>query len=186
VAEAEITGLLDAWRAGDAGAAARLAPRVYDSLRQIAGRHLRNAGVAPATMQPTALAHEAWLKLADGDRQFTDRRHFFAVAALTIRGILVDYVRSQNRDKRGGQMQRVGLTTAEGDAVAENADLLRLDDALGKLAQQDRRTAEVIELHYFGGLERDDISSLLSVSIRTVDRALSLGRAWLARELAPC
>lgn len=178
-----LTQLLNAWRAGDAAAPERLVPQIYVELRAIAAQQFRRASDPSNTLQPTALVHEAWLRMGEGNREFTDRKHFFALAALTMRGILVDRARAAQSAKRGGLAKRVTLSPGELALSDDGEELLLLHEALAQLAVVDRRSAQVLELHYFGGLERLEVAELLGVSQRTVDRSLSLGRAWLARAL---
>lgn len=176
--------MLNAWRNGDVQASQHFAPQIYAELRALAGRQVRKAGARSETLQPTALVNEAWLRLGEGHGPITDRAHFFALAALTMRGILVDRARASIRVKHGGDQQRAALEEVEQALPADDEELLLLDNALHQLAVVDRRSAQVIELHYFGGLEREAIADLLSLSVRSVDRSLKLGRAWLARALA--
>lgn len=178
-----ITVLLDGWRAGDRTAIEQLSSVVYHELREMARRRLA-AERSDHTLQPTALVHEAYLRLLQGQCELRDRVHFFATAALHMRSILVDHARSRLAEKRGGGLLRVTLSERIGeDEVNPDADLLVLDEALRSLEQEDARTARVIELTYFGGLQRDEIAESLAVSIPTVDRALRFGRAWLRRAL---
>jgi RNA polymerase sigma factor (TIGR02999 family) len=179
-----LTQLLNAWRAGDQAACAAVAPHIYSELRALAGRQFRRPGLASATFEPTALVHEAWLKLADATTPVTDRQHFFALAALTMRGILVDRARAADSAKRGGGLSRVTFEAAHAVPAIAADDVLLLDDALNALKRVDERAAQVIELHYFGGLEREAMAALLGLSLRSIDRALALGRAWLARALS--
>jgi RNA polymerase sigma factor (TIGR02999 family) len=180
---AEVTQLLRRWAEGDAGARDELLPLVYDELRAVAARHLareRRAG----TLQATALVHEAYLKLVDHERmQWQGRAHFFAVAAQVIRRILVDHARSRSAQKRGGDGVRVELD--DDLPVAERGlDLLRLDDALSRLARLDPTQGRLVELRYFGGLTLEETAEVLGSSPATVKREWSFARAWLRRELA--
>jgi RNA polymerase sigma factor (TIGR02999 family) len=176
-----ITALLHAWRAGDAAALPKLTDLVYAHLRTLAQQRLR--GGEPTTLNATALVHESFLRLCDADVDWRDRAHFFALAALHMRNVLVDHVRAQRSDKRGGGIAPVTLTS-DAVAAAEAPELLALDDALRRLEDEDARTGKIIELTYFGGLNRDEIAHVLAVSVPTVDRGLRFGRAWLKRELA--
>ncbi|MDZ3824595.1 MAG: ECF-type sigma factor [Pseudoxanthomonas sp.] len=177
-----LTVLMRAWQAGDGQARERLNAAVYQELRVMARRRL--AGERGGhTLQPTALVHEAWLRMADGDADWRDRAHFFATAALHMRSVLVDHARARLADKRGGGALRVTLD--DGLAASDaDADFLALDQALAELESEDARTAKVIELTYFAGLKRDEIAHVLEVSVPTVDRALRFGRAWLRQALA--
>lgn len=177
-----ITELLHAWRQGDEGGLSRLTEIVYAQLRQMASHRLRSADLP--TLTPTALVHEAFLRLCDTDIDWRDRAHFYALAALHMRNVLVDYARAQQAEKRGGQLVQVTLT-GQSEAVSENSvDMLQLDQALKRLENEDARTGKIIELTYFGGLNRDEIAHVLEVSVPTIDRGLRFGRAWLRRELA--
>jgi RNA polymerase sigma factor (TIGR02999 family) len=178
-----LTKLLNAWRAGDEAACAAVVPHIYEELKALAASQFRKLGAANATLEPTALLHEAWMKLGDSQDHINDRRHFFALAALTMRGILVDRARAADSLKRGGAWQQVSLSFSDQQLAAQPEEILIVDQALAQLKKVDTRSAEVIELHYFGGLERAAIASLLDLSLRTVDRSLTLGRAWLARAL---
>ena len=179
-----ITELLAAWSAGDAGAHAELLPQVYDELRRIAARHL--ARERPGhTLQATALVHEAFERLVGQDRVvWQGRVHFVATAAHVMRRILVDHARGRQTAKRGG-----GLTISldpehEPAAPARDVDLLRLDDALARLAALAPEQARIVELRYFGGLSIEETAAAVDSSPATVKRHWSLARAFLRRELA--
>ena len=178
----QITRLLQGWRGGDERAMEALMPLVYDSLHRLADRQFAGERCGH-TLQPTALVHEAFLSLGNSDIEWQDRNHFYAVAASAMRRILVDHARARLRKKRGGGHFRVDLTASGIPAPVPDAGMLTLDDALARLARHSERTSRILELTYFGGLNRDDVASVMSVSSRTVDRDLSLGRAWLRREL---
>lgn len=173
---ADITRILDAWRAGDPDAREALAGQVYANVRAIAARSLR--AMPGATLSATELAHEALLRLFGAGPDWVDRRHFFHVAAQATRQVLVDAARRRLADKRGGGQAPV--TLGEGLGVPD-ADpfLLELDEALQGLAVSDPRRAQAIELVYFGGLSRAEVAAALEVSEGTVDRDLRLARAWL-------
>lgn len=181
---AAITQMLAQAGAGDAAAASQLFDLLYGELRQRAHAILRDeAGV---TLQPTALVHEAWLKLVPGKHaQIQDRAHFLRLAAAAMRSVLVDHARARNADKRGGGRQRVLLDgicdVYEGRAL----DLVALDDALQRLAQLDEQLARVVELRFFAGLEVADAAQALAVSTSTVERAWRTARTWLHKELSP-
>ena len=179
----EITQLLRAWGAGDAAALDRLTPAVYQELRRIARRSMR--GENPEnSLQPTALVHEAWLRLADARvTGWQDRAHFFAVCARLMRRILVDAARARQSGKRGGREVRVELHESIHGAPLQDREMVRLDDALEALARFDARKAQVVELRFFGGLEVAETAVALNVSEQTVLRDWRLARAWLAREL---
>jgi RNA polymerase sigma factor (TIGR02999 family) len=189
IKSAEITTLLKSWSLGDATALDRLTPIIYDELRRLAQHYMRHER-AGHTLQATALANEAYLRLVDVKGvDWQDRVHFLAVAARIMRRILTDAARTRASAKRGGGMARVNHSTAvdfdrlptpDSDRAAE---LCALDDALNTLAQLDARRAQVIELRFFGGLSVDETAEVLHVSPQTVMRDWKLARAWLAREL---
>jgi len=177
-----ITQILVAWRAGDDHALGELMPLVHDSLRQLARKYMRgeNAG---HTLQATALVNEAFLKLCDSSISWQNRSHFLAIAARSMRQILVDHARSKHRDKRGGYQIQVTLYE---EAIADKAnepDVLDMEMALAKLEQMDERKARIIELNIFGGMTYDEIGEVLQISPATVDRELRFSRAWLQKEL---
>lgn len=155
---------------------------VYSELRKIAAE--RMAREAPGqTLQPTALVHEAWLRLG-GDRQpkWKSRAHFFGAAAEAMRRVLVDKARHKKRLKRGGQMERVELEEAQIACPLPADELLALDEALTQLAEFDPRASEVVKLRFFVGLTEDEIAQQLGVSLSTVERTWTFARAWLFRE----
>jgi len=172
----EITDLLKAWASGNSSALEQLTPLVYGELRRVARRCMRPSG--PQTLQTTALAHEAYLRLvgAEGVR-WQDRAHFFAVAAQMMRRILVDAARARAAAKRPGSALRV--TFSEEIAVSAGRDLnvLALDDALSSLARLDARKARVVELRFFGGLTVEETAEVLRISPESVMRGLETGQA---------
>jgi RNA polymerase sigma-70 factor, ECF subfamily len=178
----EVTRLIAAWRGGDADAREALVERVYANVRAIAAQSLRQ--MPGATLSATDLAHEALIRLLGAHAEWNDRRHFFHVAAQATRQILVDAARQRLAAKRGGGVERVELDHA-GEIAAndDDADLVRIDDALRDLQQADSRRAQMIELVYFGGLSRFEVAQALQVSEGTVDRDLRLARAWLRSAL---
>jgi len=179
----EVTRLLVAWSGGDAAALERLIPLVYDELRSLADRQL--AGERGGhTLQPTAVVHEAYLKLVD-QRQVTwrNRGHFFSVAAQVMRRLLVDHARRRGAQKRGGEETRVTLEDVAAETPAAEAEILAVDQALERLAALDATQAKVVELRYFGGLTLEEIAEVLGASPSTVGRAFRLAKAWLYREL---
>jgi RNA polymerase sigma factor (TIGR02999 family) len=179
-----VTELLRAWGAGEVGAWDALVPLVYAELRRQARGALRREGEGH-TLQPTALVHEAWLRL-DGqhDARWESRTQFLAVAAQTMRRVLVDHARARRALKRGGGGTQVTLGHAE-RAVAESGDVdvLALDDALARLAILDPRKARLVELRYFAGLSIPEAAAALGVSLATVGREWAVARMWLRREL---
>ncbi|MBX3406585.1 MAG: sigma-70 family RNA polymerase sigma factor [Phycisphaeraceae bacterium] len=182
----DVTLILQEIAAGDSAAAAHLLPIVYEELRSLARAHLASER-AGHTLQPTALVHEAYLRLVgpapDDARSFNGRQHFFATAATAMRRILVDHARERNALKRGGG-RRVELTDNDAVAVGDDLDLIGLDDALRKLESIDERRARVVTLRYFGGLTVEQTSAALGVSPATVKNDWAFARAWLLREMA--
>jgi RNA polymerase sigma factor (TIGR02999 family) len=181
----QITVWLADWRAGNSGAGTRLAGAVYPELRQIAARFL-HAERANHTLEPNALVNELWLRLIGGEPvPYQDRAHFYAIAANTMRRILIDHARARVAEKRGGELQQVSLTAVEGwNPVAQNEDLLLLDQALLRLEKADPRAARVVELRFFGGLEEIEVAEVLGVSPVTVKRDWRVARAWLMGQLS--
>jgi RNA polymerase sigma factor (TIGR02999 family) len=179
-----ITQLLDSAAAGDRHAAAELLPLVYDELRKLAAS--RMADEAPdQTLQATALVHEAYLRLigpADEVR-WENRGHFFAAAAEAMRRILVDTARQKRREKHGGSHRRVELDDLPGLAPDSHDDLVALDDALTRLAENEPQAARLVELRHFAGLTIPESAQILGISSRTADRLWAFARAWLHREM---
>ena len=177
-----LTNLLRAWRQGDRAAFDEMAPLIYDELRRMAAFHLR--GERPGhTFSPTDLISEVYLRLAgDTQLEFNDRVHFFAIASRNMRQILVDHARKRCADKRGA-----GERPLELDETRISTDrpweLVALDDALVELAKFDERKARVIELHYFGGLTQEEISTVCEIHVNTVSRDIRFSEAWLRRQL---
>ncbi len=186
---ADITGLLAAWQAGDEGALNDLLPVVYGELRRQARRALRREADGH-TLQPTALVHEAYLRLIDQRRaHWEGRTQFFAVAAQLMRRILVDHARARRRAKRGGGATQITLTDLaanEGAGGVDDAsvDTLDLDEALTRFAALDPNKARLVELRYFAGLSIPESAAALGVSAATVGREWAVARAWLRRELS--
>jgi len=180
----QATQCVNALAAGDRQAAERLMPLVYDEFRQLAGEYLRHETRAH-TLQPTALVHEAYLKLIDQTRvNWQGRTHFFAVGAQAMRRILVDHARSRQRDKRGGDWHRITLDEQLMVSPHRDADLLAVDEAIEKLAKIDTRQAQIVELRFFGGLTVEEVAEALGLSKRTVENEWKIIRAWLRHELA--
>jgi RNA polymerase sigma factor (TIGR02999 family) len=179
-----ITQAVNDVAAGDASPVERLFPLVYDALRKLAGRYLK-AEKAGHTLSPTALVHEAYLKLVDQRHvRWHGRTHFFAVGAQVMRRILVDHARHKHRLKRGGERARIRLEEHIALSPERDEDLLAVDEALGKLAQVDPRQAAIVELRFFGGLSVAEVAEVLGVSKRTVEGEWTMVRAWLRRELS--
>jgi len=187
VAEAlahEITSALDAFRDGDSAAAGRLLPLVYDQLRDLAGSYFRRQP-AGHTLQPTALVHEAFVKLVEQTQiSWTNREHFLAIAATAMRQILTDHARRVRADKRGGSWERVTLSERLEASSGAELDVVELDEALTRLAALDERKHRVVELRYFGGLTVEEVANLLGVSKRTVEKDWHAARAWLSVQLS--
>lgn len=179
----DLTGLLHDWRHGDERARDQLIALVYDALQDMAEARLRRAP-GQQTLQPTALVNEALLRLIGTDVPWQDRAHFYAVAALKMRAVLVDHARSRGADKRGGGAVMLTLSHAEAQATDGELEVLALHEALAKLALRDERAARAIEMAYFGGMQLDEIACVLDVSTATVERDMKFARAWLNRQLA--
>ena len=179
----EITELLNRWSAGDDGARDAVAPLIYDELKRIARGVFRDES-ARHTLQPTALVNEAYVKLVGVDVEWQNRSHFYALTARMMRRLLVNHANSRAAKKRGGDALRVTLhETLHGGPEAEE-DVLALDEALSQLAEMDPRKADVLELHYFGGLTQPEIGEALDISESTVRREFKLARIWLRKLLS--
>lgn len=179
----EITQLLIAWSDGDSEALAKLTPMIYQELHRLAQIYMSRERDGH-TLQTTALANEAYLRLIDANQvRWQNRAHFFAVSANVMRHILVDLARKRSYLKRGGAAQQVSLDEALDFSAERGADLVALHDALKTLAELDLRQSRVVEMRFFGGLDYDEIAEVLKVSASTVRRDWSLARAWLYREL---
>jgi RNA polymerase sigma factor (TIGR02999 family) len=182
----DVTRILSAIEQGDPNAASQLLPLVYDELRQLAAHRLAHENPGQ-TLQPTALVHEAYLRLVGGEHEahWDNRGHFFAAAAEAMRRILVENARRKGRHKRGGDRTRRDLDAAEQVAVPEiREDLVALDEALTKLASVDPQGAQLVQLRYFAGLSIPEAAETLGVSPRTADRLWAFARVWLLREIA--
>ncbi len=178
-----ITELLAQWSAGNRQALERLTPLVYAELKRLAERMFRSES-AGHTLQPTALVNEAFEALVRMDVSFQDRTHFFALSARLMRRILVNHANARRASKRGGSNQRVTLNESVAPSVREpDDDILALDAALTELAREDTRRAEVVELHYFGGLTYPQIAAALSMSPSTVHEDLRSAKTWLLERL---
>jgi RNA polymerase sigma-70 factor (ECF subfamily) len=180
----EVTQYLKALSHGDPTAMEHVIPIVYQTLRQQAAAYLRREPPGHS-MQPTALVHEAFLKLANQQHvDWQGRSHFFAIGAQAMRRILVDHARRKARTKHGGGRHRITLDENLVVSPTRDADLLALDDALDKLAKVDPRQAKIVELRFFGGLSVREVAEVLGVSKRTVEAEWTMVRAWLRRELS--
>lgn len=180
-----VTELLHKVRHGDSAAFDRLVPLVYDRLKQIARRQLRRRGFG-LTLSTTELVHETYLKMVPQmPVDWEDRTHFFGVAARAMRQVLVDYARKQNAQKRGGDWQRISLTTPHLAFEMRIEELLALDQALDTLDELNARLRKVVELRFFGGMTTKEIAEVLDVSTRTVERDWVKAKLFLHRELYP-
>lgn len=178
------TDLLLAWGNGEHAAFDRLLPLVSHELRQLAGHYLHRERRGH-TLQPTALVNEAYLRLIDLNRiQWQDRAHFFAMAARTMRRILVDHARARDNEKRGGGAPKVSLELAMDVSRAPESHLVELDDALGRLEMVHPRNAQVIELRFFSGLTLEETAAALQISVDTVKRDWRFAKLWLLRDLS--
>ena len=175
-----VTLILNRTQAGDLNAASELLPLVYDELRKLAAARMANEN-AGHTLQPTALVHEAWLRLTqdDAEAQFANRAHFFAAAAEAMRRILVDRARARATGKRGGGWERINLNKVEIAADADDETLVLVSELLEKLAQEEPKVAEVVKLRFFAGLTLEEIGHALGFTERTAKRHWAFARAWL-------
>lgn len=180
----DVTRILNAAQTGDPAAAEQLLPLVYEELRKLAAVRMANEA-AGHTLQPTALVHEAWLRLAGSDAQakFANRAHFFAAAAEAMRRILVDRAREKKALKRGGDLERVDINGLELPMAMPDDELLALDEALDRLTTVDTRAAEMVKLCFFVGLTQPEAARELGVSLATAERIWGFARAWLLREI---
>jgi RNA polymerase sigma-70 factor, ECF subfamily len=179
----DVTLLLTALTRGEQDAASKLIPIVYGELRRLAASYMRRERV-DHTLQPTALVHEAYLKLIEQrSANWQSRSHFFGVAAQLMRRILIDHARGHGRQKRGGEQKKVSLDDAFVFSEQQADELLAVDDSLDRLAKVDPRQARVVELRFFGGLNVEEAAEVLGVSPKTVKRDWSVAKAWLYADL---
>ncbi|MBK7996193.1 MAG: sigma-70 family RNA polymerase sigma factor [Blastocatellia bacterium] len=179
----EVTQLLKRWSDGDKTALESIMLVLYDDLRKLASRYLKNER-KDHTLQPTALVHESFLRLVkEQDINWESRAHFLAVAAQIMRHILVDYARSRKADKHGGQMTRLVFDESFDKPAEEDFDLIKLDDALIYLAKLNPTHSQIVEMRFFGGMTIDEIATVVGVSSRTVDRSWLMAKTWLYQEL---
>jgi RNA polymerase sigma factor (TIGR02999 family) len=179
----EVTNLLVRWSQGDHSALEQLTPIIYGDLLRVARARLRREP-AECTLEPTALVHEAYLRLADQKHLRAENRiHFYAIAANTMRRVLIEHARRRTALKRGGGI-RITLHTGMDVAKDRAPDLVVLDEALSKLSEIDARKSQAIELKFFGGLSTEEIGQVLGISVATVGRELRLGQAWIRREMS--
>lgn len=178
----QFTHLLHQCSGGSKDALDQLMPVIYDELRKLAGRYLLSERPGH-TLRATALVNEAYLRLAGSDVAYQDRIHFFAVAARTLRHILVDYARTRNRGKRGGGIENLPIEEAILVGPESDRGIVELDDALNGLAAHDPRKAKIVELLFFGGLTLEEAAAVLGTSPATVFREMKMAKAWLHREM---
>ena len=178
-----IAEILDRLQRGEPGALEALTPSLYGEMRRLAAGYLRTERAAH-TLQPTALVHEAYLRLVEQrNLDWRNRAQILGVAAHLMRRVLVDYARTRARLKRAGLLARVTLDEEAVGAVEHDVDLVALDSALRELAEMDEQLSRVVELRYFGGLTVDEVAEVLAISHRSVDRAWATARAWLRRQI---
>lgn len=179
----EVTHILEAIQHGDARAADELLPLVYEELRKLAAH--RMAQEAPGqTLQPTALVHEAWLRLVGKEtRHWENRAHFFAAAAEAMRRILIDNARRKRALRHGGGQARVDINDVQAAAVAKDDEMLLVNEAIDKLALEDAQMADLVKLRFFAGFTNREIAELSGVSEPTIERRWRFARAWLHREI---
>lgn len=178
-----VTKLLSHYTEGDESALKDLWPEVQKELHRIAKRYLSRER-QNHTLQPTALVNEAFMKFAEGEKvNFADRAHFFAIASNIMRRILIDHAKAKNAQKRGGGAFQVTFNETDFKAQEEVSDLLRLDEALTKLAEEDERLAKMVEMRYFGGLSIEETAQVLQISPATVKRDWQVAKLWLMKEL---
>ena len=183
--DGEVTAALAAWSRGDRDALSRVLPHLYDELRALAAQQLRRES-AGHTLQPTALVHEAFLRLAGRVEVHVEARaQVFAMAAQTMRRVLVDHARKRLADKRGSGEKRLSITAAEGLVASspEEVDVVDLDEALARLEERDPRQVRIVELKFFAGLGLEEIAAALGVSRSTVRDDWRMARAWLRQQL---
>jgi RNA polymerase sigma factor (TIGR02999 family) len=179
----DVTRILFAIEQGDARAVDKLLPAVYEELRLLAAQKLSQERPGQ-TLQPTALVHEAYIRLVGSeDQNWNSRAHFFAAAAEAMRRILIENARRKQRHKHGGGHKRVGLENANIAVEGPSTDLIALDEALAKLAQEDRVVADLVKMRYFAGLTLSQAAEIIGISRRTADRYWAYARAWLYQEI---
>jgi RNA polymerase sigma factor (TIGR02999 family) len=179
---ANFTQLLTEWRSGHPQALDRLTPLVYDELRRLARGYMR-AERGSHTLQATAVVHEAFLRLVQANVTLQDRAHFFALASRLMRRVLVDHAKSRTRVKRNGGVQQVLAEKHTQPILSIDVDVIALDEALESLMLLEPRLAQVIELHYFGGMTYEEIAASVGSSAATVHRDIRLARAWLINQI---
>jgi RNA polymerase sigma factor (TIGR02999 family) len=182
MSDADVTQLLQAWRGGDVAARDALTALVYRELQKLARSAMRGER-DNHTLQTTALVHEAFMVLADADVDWASRAHFFGIAARQMRHILVNHAEAHRAQKRGGGQLHASLDDALDVVGTASAEITDLDDALRRLAVFDERKAQILELHYFGGLTYDEMAQVMSLSASTIDTELRFAKAWLRQQL---
>lgn len=178
----EVTRLLHSMNAGNREAVDALVPLVYSELRKLAAHYLKGER-GGHTLQPTALVHEAFLRLIEQETDWQNRAHFFAMAASLMRRILVDYARGYKAEKRGGEAEKISLEDIFVFVKEKPSEIIALDEALKGLTEIDPRRAKVVEMRFFGGLNNEEIAEVLGVHSNTVLRDWNLARAWLKAQL---
>ena len=180
----QVTQLLKAWSKGEPAALEKIMPLVYQELHGMARRYMAHERPGH-TLQPTALVHEAYVRLVDtAQASYENRAHFFAVCAQVMRRILVDWARSRHAEKRGGEVRPLELDEALVVGEERGRDLVALDDALKALTVQDARKGQVVEMRFFGGLSVEETAAVLKTSPETVKRDWKFAKSWLRRELS--
>ncbi len=183
MASQEVTQVLADLTRGDTGSAARLLPLVYEELRRLADQYLCDER-PDHTLQGTALVHEAFLRLVDQkDAKWQNRAHFYRVAAMAMRRILVNHARDRQRIKRGGGRRKLSLDDIDTQAEAQSPDLIALDEALTRLSSLDHRKAQLVELRYFAGFTIEESARIMEISPAQLKREWTLAKTWLLREL---
>jgi RNA polymerase sigma-70 factor, ECF subfamily len=177
-----ITEVLSRASGGDSGAISQLLPLVYEEMRALAAGYMQRER-GNHTLQPTALVHEAYLRLVGSDQIWKGRAHFLAAAAVSMRRVLVDHARRRGADKRGAAHDRITLSAEIASSERRDTDVLELDELLTRLAAKDARKAKVVELRFFAGMTNDQIADVLDVARSTVAEDWTVARAWLAAQL---
>ena len=179
----DVTQVLQAIGRGDGRASDELLPLVYDELRRLAAARMAQEA-AGQTLQPTALVHEAWLRMVkDGERNWQNRAHFFGAAAEAMRRILIENARRKSRLKRGGDQARIDIEQLELAATTPDDKVLLIDDALERLQAEDPEKARIVVLKFFGGLTNQEVAENLGVTERTIERQWAFAKAWLFRSI---
>jgi len=179
----DVTRILEAAQKGDPKAAEELLPLVYDELRKLAAAKMAHE-IPGQTLQPTALVHEAWLRLiGNTDQKWNGRSHFFGAAAEAMRRILIETARRKGAARHGGGLPKLDINEIEVAAMAKDDELMAVNDALEKFAARDKQKAELVKLRYFVGLTTEEAAEVLGISVPTADRWWNFSRAWLFEEI---